>query len=313
MNVFNKLAAITFVCYMLFSIQQVCIGQELYIHTEPASNIPKRVTGVKIRSAYYNQNGLSKEKYALRGMYGITAKWMVMLTGSLSNLQGTSLPYQLFEQVAGDAVPMKNYPYAWEGINLYTKYRLYSADETNAHLRIALFGEYNYGNTPYTEAEPTLDGSNSGVAAGTVITKLSGKMAVALTTGFIIPQWYREEKTGYAFKSGNALTYSLSAGYLLYPKTYTNYQQTNINLYLECIGKTYGKAKLQKEGLAVNNPAYAFNGATYVDVRPGIQFIFNSNLRLDLSASALKIGEREKKYTVLFLALQYYIIPGMGK
>ena len=32
------------------------------------------------------------------------------------------------------------------------------------------------------------------------------------------------------------MNYSLSAGYLLFPETYKNYRQTNVNLYLEFLG-----------------------------------------------------------------------------
>ncbi|WP_299512721.1 hypothetical protein [Mucilaginibacter sp.] len=51
---------------------------------------------------------------------------------------------------------------------------------------------------------------------------------------------------GYHFLD-NAVAYTLSAGYLLFPKVYQNYNQVNVNLYTELLGKTIpdmGKAIL---------------------------------------------------------------------
>ena len=51
----------------------------------------------------------------------------------------------------------------------------------------------------------------------------------------------------------------------MYPKQYTSYGQTNVNLYLELIGQTLFSDK-----------------AHYLDVAPAIQFIFNSQSKLNL-------------------------------
>jgi hypothetical protein len=63
-----------------------------------------------------------------------------------------------------------------------------------------------------------------------------------------------------------ALAYTVSAGYLLLPKRYTSYNQVNLNLYAELLGKT--------------NPGY---NQSYLDIAPAVQFIFNSVCRLDFS------------------------------
>jgi hypothetical protein len=49
----------------------------------------------------------------------------------------------------------------------------------------------------------------------------------------------------------------------MYPKKYTNYKQTNINLMVEFVGQTINE-----------------NGKSYLDVVPAIQFIINSQARL---------------------------------
>ena len=51
----------------------------------------------------------------------------------------------------------------------------------------------------------------------------------------------------------------------MYPKKYTSFKQTNINTMLELIGQTITE-----------------NGKSYLDVVPSIQFIINSQARIDL-------------------------------
>jgi hypothetical protein len=74
---------------------------------------------------------------------------------------------------------------------------------------------------------------------------------------------------GYFIPTGNShnsVAYTLSAGYLLFPRSYQNYNQVNLNLYAELLGKF--------------NPGYQ---QSYLDVAPAIQLIFNSVFRVDFS------------------------------
>jgi hypothetical protein len=64
----------------------------------------------------------------------------------------------------------------------------------------------------------------------------------------------------------NATNYTLSFGKLMYPKVYTSYQQTSINLMVEFVGQT------------INT-----NGRSYLDVVPAVQFIINSQARIDVA------------------------------
>ena len=52
----------------------------------------------------------------------------------------------------------------------------------------------------------------------------------------------------------------------MYPKKYTSFKQTNINLMVEFVGQTINE-----------------NGRSYLDVMPAVQFIFNSQARLDFA------------------------------
>ena len=76
-------------------------------------------------------------------------------------------------------------------------------------------------------------------------------------------RWDDAHRDQYAFE---ALGYSLSAGYLILPFEYTDYRQTNLNLYLELLG-----------GTNINWPGEKY----YLDLAPSIQLIFNSTDKLN--------------------------------
>ncbi|MNE29347.1 hypothetical protein D3C80_1228230 [compost metagenome] len=75
------------------------------------------------------------------------------------------------------------------------------------------------------------------------------------------------------------LGYSLSSGYLLLPFVYKNYNQPNLNLYFEVLGKT--------------NPE---NGKSYVDFAPAVQVIINSRTRIDLGYRFEIAGNLENRF-----------------
>ena len=67
-------------------------------------------------------------------------------------------------------------------------------------------------------------------------------------------------------ESKNALNYTFSVGKLMYPKRYTSFKQTNINTMLEFVGQTLPSS-----------------GKSYLDVVPSVQFIINSQARIDIA------------------------------
>jgi hypothetical protein len=99
-----------------------------------------------------------------------------------------------------------------------------------------------------------------------VFTQLLHKLALSGSASYIHSF---DNRGGYLLPANyatDALAYTLSAGYLVLPKTYTDYGQTNLNLYLELLGKS--------------NPGY---GQSYLDAAPAMQLIINSLIRVDLS------------------------------
>jgi hypothetical protein len=164
------------------------------------------------------------------------------------------------------------------------------------------------GSSAHDEAEPSLMGDNNGFGTGITFTKLYKRLAVSLGLSAIFPLDYYEEAKDLTFKYGNAFHYTLSFGYLILPKVYKSYDQLNVNLYAEFLGRAYGAAEISMGG--ENLPVYnapSLEAGHYLELRPAIQFIFWSNTRLDLSSSFLIFGESYTKfYPVFYMNLQHY-------
>jgi hypothetical protein len=106
-------------------------------------------------------------------------------------------------------------------------------------------------------------------------------MAISGTVGVIRVFAEKGEHTVHAGHSRSAINYSLSMGYLLFPVTYRDYKQTNVNLYLELLGM---------RGLETKHDM--------IDLAPAVQFIFNSNFKVNLGyriqvkGDMQRVGER---------------------
>lgn len=301
-------------------------AQELFPLSEPASTLPKGTLGVRLFAESYNEVNQLRNMAGLRLMYGLSPKLSVYLTGIASNHHGKKLPPEF---------PFHNtpergayYPYKFNGVHAYAKYRFLTRDGEGSHLRLAAYGEATYVQTTHHETEPDLMmGDNKGIGAGIIGTYLKQKFAVSLTGGIILPAAY----TGVSpdpieslpdvpvrVRYGKALTYSLSFGYLLLPRTYKDYDQTNINLYLEFRGKAFQTSKVDIfVGLPNEYFLYperyppALQQGYYVDVSPGIQFIIKSNLRIDFSTTFSSLGiSYARLYPVFSLGIQRYFFPG---
>ncbi len=116
--------------------------------------------------------------------------------------------------------------------------------------------------------EINLMGDHSGVEIGLIATQLWNKIAISGTGSYAEvldkERWDKVHQGHYAFK---AFKYTFSAGYLLFPLEYTDYKQTNVNLYAELLGSRNVDFDLEKY---------------YLDLAPAIQFIFNSTSKLNL-------------------------------
>ncbi len=225
-------------------------AQELYSYTEPASNIPARSVSAKLGAMIMRerQPGQPVQRYASELGMGISKSWMLRAGATFSDTHGKR--------------------FGGESVRLYAKYRFFSKDEVHKHFRMAAFALGSYTRNRPEFNELNLMGDQSGVQAGIIATQLIHKLAVSGTaslTEIITKQrWQKATEDLHAWE---AINYSLSAGYLLFPRSYTNYKQTNINLYAELLGS--------------RNLAWAFE-KHFIDLAPSIQFIFNSAGKLNI-------------------------------
>ena len=303
----------------LFSITTFGLNaQELFPNTEPASTVPKGVFGIKLLSETYNVSGAVRNQFSARLMYGLTKNLTVWAQPILSNHHGESFPADLFNHSHSSGISFtrpiqygQKYKYTFAGVHLYAKYRILNFDQDDRHLRIALYGEYSpFANQAHDEAEPHLQGDTGGLGAGAIVTYLKSRFALSFTGGYIQPKKFTDLKSNnrYEFTYGNALNYSLSIGYLLYPKTYKSYQQPNYNLYFEFIGKSFDDAEILWFDIPVEVRSPAQLANQYLDLYIGIQRIVNANNRLELSIGVPVISKSYRHfYPILNIGWQRYL------
>jgi hypothetical protein len=318
--------------FITFSI--ICsslYSQELFLRNEPASNVPKGVLGIRLFGETYNELGSQKNMFATRIMYGLLPKLTVMANIATSNHHNKILPRDLINHVhdgsntsyfTKDQRRGLSYDYRGPSISLYAKYRFLTNDGEHKHFRMAAYTEYSFAKTAHDETEPNLMDDNKGLGAGLLTTYLKNKFAISLTSGFILPQAYKESVTeefdannnfrdGFKLNTkiiyGKALVYNLSIGYLLFPRTYKDYKQTNINLYAEFIGKAYQAAQVFQNDVKLPINAKGLKAGNYVEIHPGLQFILKSNLRIDLSMGFNLINRSyARQYPITMIGIQRY-------
>lgn len=225
-------------------------AQELYPFTEPASNMPSHSLSTKLGAMYEREKHTDKlvQRYSPELMLGLSKKWMVHAAATLSDMHGKR--------------------FGGESVRLYAKYRFLSNDDVHKHFRMAVFalGSYSRNRPEYNELN--VAGDQSGMQAGVIATQLINKLAVSGTASFteIVDKkrWAKETENAFAWQ---AINYSLSAGYLVFPVNYTSYKQTNINLYAELLGS--------------RNLAWPFE-KQFIDFAPSVQAIFSSTSKLSL-------------------------------
>lgn len=224
------------------------IAQELYVFSEPASNLPAKSISAKYGGKFLKglHSGRIEQRHNAELMFGLSKKWMFRAGTSFSDMYSSNL--------------------RWESVRLYAKYRFLSRDDVHKHFRMAAFMQASRSRNSAYYDELSLDGDQTGVQLGLVATQLVNKMAISATVSNVqVLQSSRWNKNGPQSYPYQAIDYSVSAGYLLFPRSYTNYKQTNLNLYLELLGqRTYDLDYY------------------YVDLAPAIQFIFNSNAKLNI-------------------------------
>lgn len=221
-------------------------AQELFVYTEPASNMPAGSLGVRLANMLMDEKYSSRYEYHLvpEVMWGANKKLMLHADAFLSNA---------------------NKNFKAEGGSFYAKYRFLSSDQVHNHFRMAAYGRYSFNNSEIHQQEIDLYGHNSGWQTGLVATQLLHKVALSANISYLHAMDNGSNNKYPSSQSSNAVSYSFSFGKLMLPKEYTDYKQTNLNLMVEFLGQTLGN----KDG-------------SYLDVAPSLQFIFNSQARIDI-------------------------------
>ncbi len=225
-------------------------GQELYVYSEPASNMPAKSVAVKL-GAMYGQGVHSRrilQRYTPEIMLGLSKNWMIHSTFTFSDMHKPDFNF--------------------ESARLYAKWRFFSLDEIHRHFRMAAFGAATYSRNHLDHNEINLMGDQSGLQAGLIATQLWNKLAVSGTASLNeVLDKERRKKVDPQQHVYRSLNYSLSAGFLVLPVEYTSYEQLNLNIYLEMLGS---------RNLGWQGSKY------YIDLAPALQLIFNSNGKLNL-------------------------------
>jgi len=249
-----------FTVLILVSACNIAFSQELYVFTEPASNMPSKSIGVRITNEGMFNNPGFVSRTIPEVMFGFNKNLMAHAQAFLSDMDGR---------------------YRLEGGSLYAKYRFLSIDETQSHFRAAAFGRISTSKRPGFSRDINLEGDNSGWQAGLIFTQLLHKLALSATLGYADAF----EKTDKVLRFNTPepdkmFSYSLSSGYLVLPFVYKNYKEPNFNIYFEMLGKT--------------DPG---TGQSYLDLAPALQVILNSTTRIDLGYRFQARGNMANRYT----------------
>jgi len=226
-------------------------SQELFVNSEPASTFPARSLGIKVLTNYIPYDKVfdrAAERYLASVMIGIARNFSLSAGVGFSNMHTSN-----FER---------------ESFSLFCKYRFLSQDDVHKHFRMAAFLDASYSYAPFHNDEVELTGDKSGISVGLIATKLLNKVALSASVSHTqILDSSRFNKTVYVpTRIYQALNYSISSGYLLISREYKNFNQLNVNLYMELLFQQ-----------TLTQHKY------YMDIAPAVQFIINSNLKLNIS------------------------------
>lgn len=221
-------------------------AQELFVYTEPASNMPAHTIGIRASNWLMDERQTDRINYHFipEVMWGVNKNLMVHVEGFFSN---------------------RNRSLVAEGVGLYAKYRFFTKDTLYRHFRMAAFGRVTTNNADIHQEELTTNGHNSGYQLGLIFTQLLHRQAISASV------WYEHATDNFGgnefptVQKQDGVNLALSTGRLFYPKRYTGYGNLNINGMVEVLSQ-----KL------IGNDKY------YVDLAPSVQLIINSQTRVDI-------------------------------
>ena len=265
-------------------------AQELYINSEPASLIPKgtkvvRLTNSNIFLDGSNIMGSIGNAFIVTPSlsYGLSKK--IMVSGSF---QFANKPYEQ------DMMPN----FGFNGFKLYSKQRILTTDKDKYHTRLSSFIKYSYHENKFMKDNLDLELQDTGFELGLIGTQLIKKLAISITSGFtrisnIDEKFIQGTTVKWQKINLNTFKNSISAGYLLFPRKYKSYNQTNFNLYLEYITNT----------IITKDFPSRYNKFSST-LAPGIQFILLSRSRLDFSYK-LRNGEMPEEFLIKLTYIIY--------
>jgi hypothetical protein len=254
-------------------------AQELYVFSEPASNMPAHTITPRFTSIFGSAPNRPDQRYTPELMLGLNRFFMVHGGVSFSNLPSGRLRY--------------------ESAYLYGKYRFLSRDDVHRHFRLAAFAEGSYNRRDALTDEISLQGERSGVQLGLIATQLLGRMAISATAGHTqaLDAARFRHYNGDPVHPYQSVNYSVSAGLLVLPFSYTSYRQLNLNLYVELLGQRTLDQK-----------------TFYNDLAPAVQLLFNSNTKLNLGYRFQLKGDQLRNMTKTFLvSFEHTLFNMMGK
>ncbi|MFN4314843.1 MAG: hypothetical protein ACK4E0_11150 [Chitinophagaceae bacterium] len=260
-------------------ISLTAAAQELYVFTEPASNVPARSMNLRLatqqirsQAPYYR----NMQRWMPSVSLGLSAKWMLSAGLSFADMHTNK--------------------FRWESVWLYGKYRFFSNDDLHSHFRLAAFADLAYTRSPFHFDEVNLQGDKDGAQLGLVATQLWHKLALSGSVSHTqVLHRSRTDKVLYLPpRTYQTLNYTFSAGYLLLPKQYSNYRQTNLNLYCEW---------LAQQSLD--------QGSHYIDMAPAIQLIFNSTTKVNLGYRFQLSGTMDRMARNSWLLSAEYSLLGL--
>jgi hypothetical protein len=237
-------------------------AQELFVYTEPASNIAARSIRLRATGQYYPFDRVydrPASRLVPELSIGLHRKLMLSLGGSFSN--------------------MHTYHFKMESLFAYGKYRFLAHDALHQHFRMAAFVMASHTQAPFHYDEVELTGDKSGVQLGVAATQLWNLLALSGSISHIqvLDKSRHDEVVYVPERIYETMNYSLSTGYLVLPRHYSTYKQVGVNLYLEMLAQQ-----------ALDHPRY------FVDLGPALQLIFFSNTQLNFGYRFQLTGDAQR-------------------
>ena len=252
-------------------------GQELYVFSNPASNNPAKSVAFKVSSKALREvhEDALGSRHTADVAFGLHKNLQLNTALTFSDMYFTNM--------------------RWESARVYAKYRFLSVDNVHSHFRAAAFAKAAVSRNPLVYQELDLEGDNSGVQAGLVFTQLLHKFAASAGVSYLQQMGQTDRRSYGEPFSSKAISYNLSAGYLLFPRSYQSYEQTNLNLYCELLGQKNLEIK-----------------RSFVDIAPALQLIVKSTTRINAGARFQVAGDAHRMArNSIFISLEHYLLQAL--